>query len=390
MNVPTRQRIGSLDLLKGLVIVIMALDHVRDYFHYDSHFMDPTNPATTNLAFFFTRFITHYCAPIFSFLAGVSAWIVGRRLSKSQLSSFLVKRGIWLIFVELVIVNFAWYFNPAFHEIAFVVIWILGFSMITLAALIHLPASAILAFSCLLIFGHNLLDPITVPGNPWWSFLHYRGVFLTTEDHVFRVGYPIIPWIAVMSLGYWFGTFFDPAYDPASRKIWFNRIGLASLLLFLVIRGTNIYGDPKPWTEQATALQTVFSFLNISKYPPSLSYLLVTLGGAFLFLANFEKAKGKIVDFFSVFGRVPFFFYILHLYLIHLLGLITAGVTGYGWEKMILDTLPTRDKNLQGFGYDLWVVYLIWFTVIAMLYPLCKWFDKYKSAHKEQWWLSYF
>lgn len=377
-------------MLKGLVIVIMALDHVRDYFHYSSHFIDPTNPQDTNAALFFTRFITHYCAPIFSFLAGVSAWIVGRRLSKQDLSAFLVKRGIWLIFVELVIVNFAWYFNPQFHEIAFVVIWILGISMITLAALIHLPSSAILAFSCLLIFGHNLLDGIEMKGNILWNFLHQRGVIMTTTDHVVRVGYPMIPWIAVMSLGYWFGKFFDPSFDAAKRKRIFNILGISSLLFFLLIRGTNLYGDLRPWTVQATPLQTIFSFLNISKYPPSLSYLLVTLGGALLFLANFEKAKGKIVEFFSVFGRVPFFFYIIHLYFIHLLGLITAGVTGFGWENMILDTLPTRDKKLEGFGYDLWVVYLIWFFVIATLYPLCKRFDKYKSAHKEKWWLSYF
>ncbi len=385
----TKNRIESLDLLKGLVIVIMAIDHVRGYFHYSSYFFNPTDPTLTTVPIFFTRFITHFCAPAFSFLAGLSAFMVGKRKSRNELSVFLVKRGLWLVFVELVIVNFAWYFDPGFRTVGFLVIWVLGISMISLAALIHLPKKMIFMFSCVSIFGHNLLDNIHYENSILWTFLHERGPILTTPDHDFRVGYALIPWVAVMSLGYWFGSFYDKTYDPMKRKKLFNIIGIAALLLFLILRGTNSYGNLLPWEKYSNVEQTVFSFLNLTKYPPSLSFLLVTLGGAFLFLANTENLKGRLVHFFSVFGRVPFFFYIIHLYLIHLLALIVAEFTGFGWQKMILPAFPSKVEELKGFGFNLAVVYLIWMLVILILYPLCKKFDTYKQNHKEKWWLSY-
>lgn len=385
----TKNRIESLDLLKGLVIVIMAIDHVRDYFHYDSYFFDPTDPDLTNLPLFLTRFVTNFCAPAFSFLAGLSACIVGRRKTKSELSVFLLKRGLWLVFVELVIMSFGWCFDPGFRTVAFGVIWVLGISMILLAGLINLPQKAILIFSCTLIFGHNLLDGIHFDNSILWTFLHERKPFLTTPDHIFRVGYPIIPWVAVMSSGYYFGTFYRKDFDPAKRKKLFNVIGLTAVTAFFILRGINIYGNLLPWKAYGTTPQTIYSFFNLTKYPPSLDFLLITLGGAFLFLANTEKLKGKLVDFFCVFGRVPFFFYIIHIYLIHLLALIVAGITGFGWEKMILPALPFRVEALKGFGYNLAVVYIIWILIILLLYPLCKKFDTYKQNHKEKWWLSY-
>jgi uncharacterized membrane protein len=384
----TKTRIESLDLLKGLVIVIMAIDHVRDYFHYSSYFFDPTDPALTTTPLFLTRFITNFCAPAFSFLAGLSAFIVGKRKTKNELSIFLLKRGLWLVFVELVIMMFGWCFDPGFRTVALGVIWILGISMIFLAGLIHLPKSAVLIFSCLLIFGHNLLDVFHFD-NALWIFLHERKIFLETTNHIFRVGYPIIPWVAVMSLGYYFGLFYDKTYDPSKRKKIFNSIGIAAIVLFVVLRGINIYGNLLPWKDYGNIKQTLFSFFNLTKYPPSLDFLLVTLGGAFLFLANAEKLKGKVVNFFCVFGRVPFFFYIIHIYFIHLLALITAELTGFGWQKMILPALPFRVEALKGFGYNLFIVYLIWIFVMAVLYPLCKKFDTYKQTHKEKWWLSY-
>ncbi len=385
----TKSRIESLDLLKGLVIVIMAIDHVRDYFHNSSYLFDPTDPTLTTIPLFLTRFLTNFCAPAFSFLAGLSAFIIGRRKTPAELSSFLLKRGLWLVFVEIVIMNFGWCFDISFKSLYFSVIWILGLSMIFLAGLIHLPKKIILIFSCVLIFGHNLLDNVHFDNSILWTFLHERKPFLTTPDHIFTAVYSIIPWVAVMSLGYGFGSFYDKNYDPSKRKKIFNIIGITAILFFVILRGINIYGNLLPWKDYSDLTQTIFSFFNLSKYPPSLSFLLVTLGGAFLFLANSEKLKGSIVNFFCVFGRVPFFFYIIHIYLIHFLALMVAEFTGFGWQKMILPAMPFRVKELKGFGFNLAIVYLIWIILIAMLYPLCKKFDIYKQNHKGKWWLSY-
>ena len=389
LQTAAKYRIQSIDLLKGLVMVIMAIDHVRDYFHYSSYYFDPTDPALTTIPIFFTRFITNFCAPAFSFLAGLSAFMIGQRKTPNELSIFLLKRGLWLVFVELVIMNFGWCFDITFKTVGFQVIWILGISMIFLAALIRLPKKAILIFSCLLIFGHNLLDNIHFNNSILWAFLHERKAFLTTPNHVFRVGYSIIPWVAVMSLGYCFGSYYDKSFHPLKRRKLFNIIGIFAIIFFVILRGINIYGNLLPWVDYGNLKQNIFSFLNLTKYPPSLSFLLVTLGGAFLFLANSEKIKGKVVNFFCVFGRVPFFFYIIHIYLIHFLALLTAEFTGFGWQKMILPALPFRVEALKGFGFNLIIVYLIWIFIIILLYPLCKKFDKYKQAHKEKWWLSY-
>ena len=389
LQTAAKYRIQSIDLLKGLVMVIMAIDHVRDYFHYSAYYFDPTDPALTTTPIFFTRFITNFCAPAFSFLAGISAFMIGKKKTPNELSTFLIKRGLWLVFVEVVIMSFGWYFDLGFRSVNFAVIWVLGVSMILLAGLIHLPKKVILLFSLVLIFGHNLLDNIHFEGSILWTFLHERGPVLTTPDHIFRVGYAVIPWVAVMSLGYYFGSFYEKGYDPLKRKKLFNFIGITAIIFFVILRGINIYGNLLPWKDYNNLTQTTFSFLNLSKYPPSLSFLLVTLGGAFLFLANSEKIQSKVVNFFCVFGRVPFFFYIIHIYLIHFLALLTAEFTGFGWQKMILPALPFRVEVLKGFGFNLIIVYLIWIFIIVLLYPLCKKFDSYKQAHKEKWWLSY-
>jgi uncharacterized membrane protein len=382
-------RIESIDLLKGLVMVIMALDHIRDYFHYSAFYFDPTDPSQSTLPIFFTRFITHFCAPTFCFLAGTSAFMVGKRKSKTELSSFLLKRGLWLVFIEMTIVNFAWYFDVYFRSPGLLVIWSLGISMMVLSALVHFSRKFILVFSLLLILGHNLLDTVHYDGNVLWAIFHEFRFFKVTNSVAFVVGYPIIPWIAVMALGYYFGAFYNKPYDSIQRKKLFNTIGILAIFSFLILRFSNVYGDPILYKDYGTLSKDLISFFNPSKYPPSLDYLLMTLGGAFLFLANAEKLKGKVVDFFSTFGRVPFFYYILHLYLIHLVALLFAALSGFGWRTMILEHWVTETPRLKGYGFPLWVVYCVWIGVILMLYPLCKKFDIYKQSHKEKWWLSY-
>ncbi len=389
MTSVSKPRIESLDLLKGLVMILMALDHVRDYFHAFSFDYEPTDPLHSTLPIFFTRWITHFCAPTFCFLAGVSAFLAGRKKTKGQLSSFLLKRGIWLVLIELTFVNFAWYFDVSFRNDAFAVIGALGISMMCLSLIIHLPRTLILIFSCIMIFGHNLLDGVHYPDNFLWSFLHEPGFFRYTDENNFIIVYPVVPWIGVMSLGYFYGNIFDKNYNAGRRRKELLITGISSVLLFFLFRWMNHYGDPVAWTDYNSFSQTIISFLNPSKYPPSMLYLLMTLGGTFIFLSLTENSKGKVVDFFSTFGRVPFFYYIIHLYAIHILALIVAQLSGYGWQAMLLSEWLSEVPALDGFGYSLPVVYLVWAGLIIMLYPFCKWFDKYKIQHREKWWLSY-
>jgi uncharacterized membrane protein len=370
-------------------MVVMALDHTRDYFHAPAFLYDPANPAYTTIPIYLTRWITHFCAPVFSFLAGASVFFVGRRKSKQEVSIFLLKRGLWLVFIELTVVNFAWYFDPSFKTPGLFVIWVLGISMIILAALIYLPRSVILWLSCLAIVGHHLLDHVPWQDNMLWSVLHVDNEFDLGDGFKFYVSYPIIPWFAVMSLGYYFGSFYDYSFNPRKRKSILNITGICFIFLFLIIRGINEYGDLLPWEPFESMAQTAMSFMNPTKYPPSLSYILMTLGPSLILMANSESWKGKLVDFLQVFGRVPFFYYILHLYLIHLLALLAAELTGSGWELMILSDWVTEVDALKGYGFNLLVTYGIWMFVVLSLYPLCRWFDRYKSSQKHKWWLSY-
>lgn len=288
--------------------------------------------------------------------------------------------------MEVTIITFAWYFDIRFRNVDLAVISCLGFSMIFLAALIHLSLSAILGVSCIIIFGHNLLDNIPADGSFWWSFFYQKSSYKFNDSLTINIWYPIIPWIGVMSLGYYFGQYYDRSVNPYNRKKLFNLIGITALIVFVLIRWVNMYGDPYQWKIYATFSASVFSFLNLTKYPASLLYLLLTLSGAFLFLANSEKSRGRVVDFFTVFGRVPFFYYILHLYLIHGLALLLAGLTGHGWELMVQ---TTNEFVLGDFGFPLWVVYFVWIVIVLILYPVCRLFDSYKQGNKNKWWLSY-
>jgi uncharacterized membrane protein len=389
MNPLAKNRIETIDLLKGIVMVIMALDHIRDFIHIGAYSYSPTNPNHSTVFIYFTRWITHFCAPVFCFLAGTSVYFSGKRKTKGELSSFLIKRGLWLALMEITIINFAWFFNIHFNTIVLMVIWELGISMIFLAALIYLPNTIILIFSCLLIFGHNLLDGVHFKGNLLWAILHDISVFNISDSMTLGVYYHLIPWVAVMSLGYYFGTFYDKSFDGIKRKKILNIIGISAIVLFIALSYLNIYGDPRGWKHYDTATKTLMSVFNPNKYPPSLLFLLMTLGPAFIFLANSENLKGKIVNFFSTFGRVPFFYYVIHLYIIHVIACLFAQLSGYGWQSMIITNFPPGSPALKGFGFRLWVVYLVWIAVIAITYPLCKWFDNYKMSHKEKRWLSY-
>lgn len=390
---PTSKRIESIDLLRGLVMIIMALDHVRDYFHAGAFMFDPLDLDKTTPALFFTRWITHFCAPVFIFLAGTSAFLTGQKKSKKELSLFLLKRGTWLILLELTLINFLWNFDIAFHNIYFIVIWALGISMVFLAAIIHLPKYLIILIGFILIGAHNLLDNVHVEGNSikafGWALLHDQ-MFFSWQGKNVLVGYPVLPWIGVMALGYAFGSLFTSAYNVQKRKKLLLIIGGSATALFILIRFINVYGDPVPWNVQSSALYTFLSFIKVNKYPPSLLYILLTLGPSILFLAFTENLRNNVSKIISVYGRVPMFYYLLHILLIHLLAMLAAGLfTDYGWTVWILNQPLWFAEELKGYGFSLGIVYLVWLIVVVSLYPLCKWYDQYKINHKQKWWLSY-
>ena len=374
-------------------MVLMALDHTRAYFHLGAFVNDPTDLAITTPVIFFTRFITHFCAPVFVFLAGTSAFLYGSRKTKPALFKFLITRGLWLLFVEIVIMNFIWFFDIRYSTILLQVIFAIGVSMIALGILIFLPKKAILILALVLIAAHNLLDGITMEGNHFssiiWYILHQYSFIEFSGNFVMIVEYPVLPWIGVMVLGYCFGGLYAKDFDAGKRKKWLLRLGIGATVLFFLLRGINIYGDLVPWTTQKNTIYTIMSFLNVTKYPPSLSFLLVTLGPAFLFLYATETAKNRITDFFLVFGRVPFFYYILHILFIHLFALLGLLITGGDWKIMILDERDFAGGLLASYGYPLWVAYLIWIGVVLLLYPLSKKYMNYKGSNKDKWWLSY-
>ena len=391
MTAINKTRITSIDLLRGIIMILMALDHTRDYFHASAFVFDPTDLTKTSVPVFLTRWITHYCAPIFMLLTGAAAFLVGDRKGIKALSKFLFTRGLFLVLMEHTVINFAWNFNIDFPEFDFLVIWSLGVSMIALAGLVYLPKKLILAIGIILLAGHNLLDNVHVAGKGlsafFWSLLHEPGSFSIAGKNIF-VMYPVIPWVGIIALGYSLGSLYANNVDAIQRKKTLLWLGIGSIILFVSIRFINVYGDPSPWSQQPGDTFTLLSFINVTKYPPSLLYGLITLGPACIFLALFETKPGWIGKIFSVYGRVPMFYYILHIYLIHLLAMFATTFCGHTWSDMVWTNLIYNDK-LIGYGFSLGVVYLVWIVVLLMLYPLCKWYDRYKTNHKEKWWLSY-
>ncbi len=388
---PPRSRVLSIDLLRGVVMILMALDHVRDYFHADAFLYDPLDLDKTSPLLFFTRWITHYCAPIFMLLAGTSAFLVGERKGTKALASFLFRRGLFLVIMEFTVINFGWYFNIRFTSFDFIVIWSLGMSMIALAGMVYLPKKIILAIGIVLVAGHNLLDNVHVAGRGagafLWSLLHEPNGFKFGSKQIF-VGYPLLPWIGTIALGYSLGSLYSKTMDAAKRKKYLLWLGGGAILLFIILRYINIYGDLFPWHKQGSPLYTVLAFIRVHKYPPSLDYLLMTIGPALVFLAMAETKLNRPGKFISVYGRVPMFYYILHIYLIHLLAMIATNFCGHQWTDMIWTSWGSN-PNLGGYGFSLAVVYGVWVSVILLLYPVCRWYDRYKSSHREKWWLGY-
>jgi uncharacterized membrane protein len=384
---PSPTRIDSVDLLRGIVMVIMALDHVRDFFHADALLYDPLDLTQTSVALFLTRWITHFCAPVFVFLAGTGAYLSTLRGKHPEaLSRFLWTRGLFLVVMEFTIVRLAWMFSFDVSLLFAQVIWALGVSMIVLAALVRLPLRATAAFSIGMILIHNAFDGITmvdVGSLGWvWSFLHSGEVIQISETIQFWPVYPLIPWIGVMAAGYVFGALFR--MDPETRKRRMLSIGLSMVAAFVVLRALNVYGDPVPWTSQESAGNMVLSFINTTKYPPSLLFLLMTLGPSILALPFLERGLGKAGQVLIVFGRVPMFFYILHLYLIHALAVCAGGFSGFSMIEFM--TIPFEFP--QGSGFDLATTYGVWLAVVVVLYPLCRWYAGLKARRKSPW-MSY-
>jgi len=388
-------RLSSIDALRGAVMILMALDHVRDFFHIGAMSFSPTDLTRTTPVLFFTRWITHFCLPGFMFTAGVGAFLFERNHKKARLSRFLWTRGLWLILLELTVMQLAYNFNFSLHNMIYLLIlWIFVICTIAMAALIYLPIHWLAALSVAVILFHNLLDGIEASqfgsGALVWNLLHQSGMVSVAGAPVL-VSYTFLPWIVVIAAGYCFGQV--SLLEPALRQRIMLRTGLALTAAFVVIRAVNHYGDPAPWSHQKSAVFTLLSFLNCTKYPGSLDFLLMTLGPSLLVLAHFDRLSFKVSNPLIVFGRVPMFYFILHFYLIHALAVLAAWLRyGTPAAQFIFNPLPSMRGPQQlfpaQFGYSLWVVYEVWMLAVLFLYPVCRWFAKVKTTRRD-WWLSY-
>jgi uncharacterized membrane protein len=455
--IPRPQRLEAVDLLRGVVMVIMALDHVRDFFSYDMYRFDPTDLEKTTPAYFLTRWITHYCAPTFIFLAGTGAFLYGTRgKTKAEVSWFLFTRGLWLAFLEVTVMRMLWMFNfdPQHHGAG--VFWAIGWSMVALSALVFLPTWAVTLFGVVMIASHNLLDGLTaeqihLPSWLWatpldgmtpeqihlpewlWVILHSPGDKEVFHGITFGTGYCLIPWMGVMAVGYGFGTLLQ--LEPGVRRRVVFQLGVALTLAFIALRALNVYGDARPWTQYPDAIRTFLSFLNCTKYPPSLLYLLMTLGPAIMALAIFDRPLGPLARPLIIFGRVPLFYYVLHILLIHG-GMVLLDEVRYGrspqgtngpWgvqgefamgfgagpaqfvgqtagaatlapaavplgsttQVLVSSQMVTSDLFDIPYGVSLPMVYLLWIAVVVILYPPCRWYAGVKQRYRVGW-LSYF
>jgi uncharacterized membrane protein len=377
--------LDSIDLLRGLIMVLMLLDHTRDFF--SSSAVNPRDVHDSTL--FLTRWVTHFCAPLFIFLTGLSAFLYGTRgRTRQEVSLFLFTRGAWLVLLELTVVLFGWTFSPAFNLFVLQVIWAIGWSMITLAGLIYLPRIAVSAIALAMIAGHNLLDPIRAEDlqsfAPLWLILHESGFLEPVPGIKVLAVYPLVPWIGVMAAGYVCGPVLN--FPESQRRRWLVGAGLSLIGVFVVLRALNIYGDPVPWQPSSSWSASILSFINCEKYPPSLLYLSMTLGPGLVGLALFERASGRLAGWLITFGRVPFFYYIAHIYLIHVVAVAAAAFAGSDLAWLFQDPIGTKP---EGYSVSLLLIYVLWLGFLLTLYPLCRWFAALKQR-RHDWWLSYF
>nr|WP_314479791.1 DUF1624 domain-containing protein [uncultured Pseudomonas sp.] len=375
------QRLHGIDALRGFVMLIMLLDHVRETFFMQHQVSDPMAVESTEPALFVSRTLAHLCAPVFVLLTGLSAWLYGeKRQSRVEVSAFLFKRGLFLVVLEFTLVNFAWTFQAPPTVIYLQVIWAIGISMIALSALIWMPRAALLAVGLVLIAGHNLLDGLHVDAaSPWhvpWAIAHDRSWLDITPTLRMRTSYPVLPWIGVIAVGYWLGPWFCSACLPAVRQRRLLLVGGGALLGFVVLRLINGYGEA-PWSAYPTLTQTSMSFFNITKYPPSLAFLTLTLGTGLLVLRAFERVgRPRWITVLAVFGAAPMFFYLVHLYVLKLLYLGAVAVWGHN----------------QGAYFGFESITGVWLTsalLPLMLYPSVHWFARLKARRRDLAWLKY-
>ena len=379
-------RLESIDIVRGIIMILMALDHTRDFFGVPG--VSPTDVTRATTALFLTRWITNLCAPGFFLLMGTGAYLSLGKRSRGELARFLVTRGIWLIFLDTVVVLcYGLQFNFDYHVTLLIVLWAMGWSMIALAALLALPTRWIGAIGIVMIAVHNLLDGVNW-SNPLWLILHQPGIVFSVPGHLVRVSYPLIPWIGVTAAGFALGEIYG--WPQQKRKTWLTRVGLLLVVGFLVLRAINRYGDPAPWSTQASFGHTVLSFLDTVKYPPSLLFLLMTLGPILLLLRVFENGTPKLLRPANVFGRVPLFYFLLQFPLIHLLAVaysyLRYGAVHWMFESPTLANFPFTAPSR--WGLTLPETYLVWVLVVVLLYPVCHWFAGVKRRSTAAW-LSY-
>lgn len=367
-------RVGAVDIVRGLAMILMALDHTRDFLGSSAN---PVDIATTTAPLFFTRWITHFCAPTFFLLTGTSAWLSRRGRTASQSAWQLFTRGAWLLLLELTVFRFVLQFNFDYHTTVLNVLWALGWAMMVLSVLVYLPRSVIAAFGIILIIGHDALDPIRST-NPLWTLLHSPNFVLQSPEHAILAGYPLIPWVGVTAIGYCLGVVYD--WTPERRKRFLLRMSLALMMAFIAIRALNIYGDPVPWAPT----RPLISFLNTNKYPPSLLFLLMTLGPALWLLRIFDGRTAPLLRVIATYGKVPLFYFLVHFALIHLIAVVVCyarfGEVHWMFESPSIDRFPFTAP--PGWGFSLPLVYLFWAIVVCCLYPMCSWYAGIRQTRR--------